>query len=566
MPSAPDRRASLLVFVAVLVAYLPSLGFGFVYDDAALIVDNPRLHSLAGLRAFWTEDIFASQGFVSEGNYYRPIVGTWLWFVAQFAGTGGLFWHLGSILWHALAALLTFGLGRRLGLGTLAATAGALFFALHPLAIQSVAWLSGVTDPMSTSFVLGACLLWLRLRRWRALALLLLFFAMLSSERAYASVGVLGLLLLLRPQDAWRPPFDPRRVATTTALILLPLAAALGLRSAVGIRLGGAIEGPGHLASIWTAPVLATEYLQNLLFPVELSVAYPVLFVDHLQPLSLVLPLLVGAALLWLAWGDRRRLFFLGAATGLFVTALDAALLPPDLLIADRYVYPALPFLGLLLGDVVHTLMTDGRRRQAAVLVGVVLLPLVALGPTNLWIWEDNLALYTRAHAVTPEHPKFAMNLSNEQRRRGLGDPDCALLRGAHESAVSGTWPGDDVKTAFNLGNCLRELERREDALPLYRHAATASNGVFYLARHNLVVSLLELERIEDAWDEAGLLIQEAPGWPEAWRLRAVTNVRMGRIEQAMNCYRKLLEIAPGDADAARKLQTLDGRLAAEPD
>ena len=554
LPSPPDRRASLLLAVAVLVPFLPALGFDFVLDDAALIVNNPRLRSLAGLRQLWSEDMFVSQGFVSAGGYYRPVLMSWFWMARQVLGEAPMGWHAVNIAMHVLATLLTFGVGRRLGLATVAAASGALVFGLHPLAIQSVAWVSGLPDPLATCCLLGALLLWLRVGRWRGLALLLLLLGMLSLDRALSWIAVPLLLVILRPQDAQRPPLDPPRMAWTAALLALPVIGALGLRASAGVSLGGS---GGHLAAIWTAPVLLSAYLRNLLFPLTLSPAYPVGFVDALQPASLLLPALAIGLVVALVRG-RRRVFFVASAALLLAPALDAALLVPDLLVADRYMYAPLAFVGLFVGDVVHQLLVAGRRRVAAALMGALLVSALGLHRGNLPVWQDTLTLSTRAHAVVPGHPTFTMNLSNELRRRGEPDTDCALIRSVVATIEGGTLGGDMVRAQYNLGNCLLESGALDGAVAAFRRSAEQSNGVFYYnARHNLVVALLQAERLDDAWTEAGLLIEEAPGWPEAWRLRAVTNVRLGRVEQAINCYRKLLEIAPDDADATRRLGQL---------
>lgn len=550
-----ERRALLLLAGLVAVFYAPVIGFEFVFDDTSVIANNPRLRTFAGLRLLWTEDIWAFQTFKSPGNYFRPMLGAWLWTMWQLFGDQTVGWHVVNVLLHAGAACLTFTLGRRLGLTTFGALAGAALFALHPLAIQCGAWVIGVVDILIANLLLGACLLWLRGGRWRWLALLLLLTAMLVIERAFAFVGVLGLLILLRPED----PLAPRRVGLEALLLLIPLAAALGMRAAAGVSLGGGGDGPGHLEALWTAPVLATTYLQNALWPAELSLVYPVAFASTLSLKSLVLPVLVLAGALALCVGSRRRLFFLGCSVGLMVLPLDAALLPPGELVADRYAYGPLLFAGLLIGDLLDQLARVQGSRAAVATLLLLLTPLLVHHPSNLWSWQDNLSLYERAHAVVPGHPKFTMNLSNERRRRGLGDPDCALVRSAMQSITSGRMHGDKVVVAYNLGNCLRKSGAHEAALPMFRQAAEESSGVFHHARHNLAVTLLELGRIDEAWEQAGLLIQEAPGWPESWRLRAATNVKRGRIEQAVNCYVKLLELAPGDQDALSKLALLRG-------
>lgn len=560
-PHLSDRRAVLLLTALVALLYAPSLGFDFVYDDTTVILENSRLREMSGLWRFWTEDLWAFNGFGSRTSFYRPLQGMWLWSMWQLFGEHATGWHFVSVLLHVAGSVLTFFLGRRLGIGTFGALTGAAVFGVHPLAIQCVAFVSDI-DVLVNCVLLGGCLLWIRGGRSILLALGFLFASLLLVERAFAFVGVLGLLAVLRPQDpdGARSRIDVREIGRAALLLLIPVALVLALRGLAGVPLRAGGGGPGHLESLWTAPVLLTVYLQNAVWPASLSLAYPVELAAGPVLSSFVLPLLAIGVGLALAWRRPRRLFLLGAAAGLMVLPLNAALLGPGEIVADRYTYGPLLFVGLFVGDVLDQLARSRGRGGAAALAALLLLPLLVLHPRNLWTWEDNLALYGRAEAVVPGHPKFAMNLSNERRRRGLGDPGCELARSAYDTVRAGTIGGDEVLAAYNLGNCFREEGDLETATSMFLLAAEQSDGVFYTARHNLVVTLMELGRLDEAGAEAGLLIQEAPGWPEAWRTRAITNVRLGRIEQAMNCYRKLLELAPGDADAQHKLALLRSR------
>src|SRR6187399_879204 len=145
------RLAALALLAAMLVPaalYLPTLGFGFLFDDRPLLIENPVVHSPRGLGEIFTSDL-DPQSRTSEApttNYLRPL------FLAAAAGLHRLFgaeprgWHAAAIALHSLLAGLAFLLLRRESVGVATALAAALLFALHPAHVQSTAWISGLQD------------------------------------------------------------------------------------------------------------------------------------------------------------------------------------------------------------------------------------------------------------------------------------------------------------------------------------------------------------------------------------------------------------------------------------
>jgi tetratricopeptide (TPR) repeat protein len=198
---APDQsatRPALVATVVALVAFLPSLAATYVYDDLALISNNPYAHSLTFLfRGFRTHlwDVFeyGSNGFGLK--YYRPVVTAS--YVLNWVVSGGAPWafHLVNVLCHAAATLLAARVATRwtgdarLGLLT------ALIFALHPTRTESVVWVSGRTDVFMALFILCTVeLTWsaantagARAARRFAAAIAALALALLSKEAAAAT-------------------------------------------------------------------------------------------------------------------------------------------------------------------------------------------------------------------------------------------------------------------------------------------------------------------------------------------------------------------------------------------
>src|SRR5258705_7439753 len=198
------RREWLLVFVAAVVLYLPTVRYGVVQDDRAIIASNPAAHSIgAALRAFddpyWPRETGA--------GLYRPL--TILSYAVGWTISGGRpgWLHVMNALWHGLATvLLMMLLGR--WLPTLGAAAAGLVFAWHPVHVEAVASLVGRAELLTAVGILGAVLA-ARRGRW-ALAVLCAAFAMLSKEHGV----IVGVVILL---DKWldqTPPLSQRERGT----------------------------------------------------------------------------------------------------------------------------------------------------------------------------------------------------------------------------------------------------------------------------------------------------------------------------------------------------------------
>lgn len=184
----PFAAAGMLVLVTGAV-YAGSLANGFVYDDDAQVlenafVQNPRLWS-----RIFTGPVWSFWGL--HTNFYRPLQFLCYWVMFRLAGPNPAAFHLFQLLLYAASVVLVYLLGRRLLEDRLVAFLGALLWAMHPLHVEAVAWISALPDVAYGFFYLLALLLFLRAEkaangRWRGhtLAALALFGALLFKEMA----------------------------------------------------------------------------------------------------------------------------------------------------------------------------------------------------------------------------------------------------------------------------------------------------------------------------------------------------------------------------------------------
>ncbi len=151
MPKRALPAAGALLALAVCAAYLPALKAGFVWNDDTYVTDNVTLDGLAGLRLIWTDP--------KANEQYYPMVFTSYWVEKRLWGLAPLGYHLVNVLLHAASALLLWTLLARLGLP--GAGWAAALFALHPMCVESVAWVTERKNTLSLFLSLLAMLAYL---------------------------------------------------------------------------------------------------------------------------------------------------------------------------------------------------------------------------------------------------------------------------------------------------------------------------------------------------------------------------------------------------------------------
>ena len=568
------RSPAVIALAALLVAailYAPVAEFPFLYDDNKQILANENIQGWHGFARAFSVPLWSFDEWKGGGRHYRPLYSIWFTVNWLLFGDEPAGWHLLCVLLHAVVVIAVWFLGTELGVSRPAAALAAAFFALHPINIQAVAWISASTDTIAAVCVLASCVAWVRASSAKKTSRLLgaaavAFFTMaaLTLERAWPCVVLPALFLWLR---------DRNRFVNAGIGFVLPMAAVLIVRALVLTDYRGvaSTELPGIATSLATAPLLFLRYLQNILLPSTLSLAYPEI-AGSAGGIRFVLGLLAAtvaaAAAAVLSKGRPRRQFLALAAASTFLPVLYADFLRASDLVQDRYVYLPLAFGSLWLADVAADAWSRGRHWQigtgAAGLVWMSVL--VVFFRPNLVVWSHELALYERATELAPENPAHLMNLSIAQHRLDPeADADCELLLRAQRMRAMGKPGANDVILAFNTGNCHRDHGRQLAAIAEYERADRLSNGKFHPARRNLAATMVNAELLTEALEVAESLRRDFPqaGWSE--RLRGTVLARMERYADAEVSFRRAIELDPGDEKSRVMLRIVRARQALQP-
>ena len=556
--SAPRAHAPALhtwLAIAALVVctafvYAPSLQGRFVYDDLLLVESNPRLSGASAFvdafrRSYWEGYDAESAG---EVGYWRPSSTIALALGRLFGGGAPIGHHVVSVLLAAASAVAAFLFLRRLLRGyELAAFFGALLFALHPLHVESVAWISGVGDPLAATFVLLALERWLawRERGSAGVPLASAAFALLAMLSKESGLAVLPLLLAV---DLGRERAPAEREAAGLAARLRPfwrgwhalvvvVVLYLGARAAVFGSVSGGFDltttdfGVSAKRLLELRVELLGGFLALIAWPAETNLFRP--FRPVLPSGALVVPLIAALVLLGLvvaAFAKRARPLLAA------LLLAPAALLPALVLVSslgafplsDRYAYLA----------VIGGTATLAYAAQRFLLRPAMLAVLVAASVACAWRsmeripdWRDEGRLFDRAVEQTPNTP---------YARWGLGR---VLLERYRETRN----PAD-----------LRAARQQYDvAMDLLEAAATSDFEIFATKRDHVEANLglgwsllFENELEGTTGDDAALKVFErvaesAPHSANARVGEGVALFQLGKVDEAAERVREALEIDP---------------------
>lgn len=521
---SPRRERPWLVFVvlalATLAAYQPAWHGGIVWDDDAHLTAAP-LASWTGLARIWTDFRVTQQ--------YYPVVSTAFWIMNRLWGHDTLGYHLFNILLHALSAFLVWRILRRWSAP--GATIAAAIFALHPLAVESVAWMTELKNTMSGVFYLVAAAAYLRFdetrnRRWYAAALAAFVLA-LGSKTVTATLPAALLIVLWwqRGRIEWR-----RDLLPLVPLFVVGIGAGV-VTAWLEVNWVGA-KGDEFTLTFVERMLLAGRavwfYAGKVLWPTGLMFWYPRWSIDQSVWWQYLFPLGLATALGSL-WAIRRRTRAPLAAALYFCGTLFPALGFFNVypfrysFVADHFAY--LASLGLIAGLSAGLALIVAKWRpgvpERAIAVAVAV-PLFILTFQQSRHFASGEALYRATMAANPTSILARNNLA------------ALLLDGP-----SAGWP--------EAG----ELAR----------AALRINANDAASHNNLGVALQRSGRYAESVAEHREAIRLNPDGPALYYNLGIALTSQGDLEGAVAAYERSLEILPARADALHNLGKVLGQL-----
>ena len=549
--SRPDVLALLALGLLVVVCYLPAMLWGgFVWDDNPCIKVDP-VRDVSGLWQIW----FSPSDIEGEKHYW-PLIYTTFWLEHKLWGFDPTGYHIINVLLHLANTLLLWHLVRRLSVP--GAWVVAAVFAVHPLHVESVAWVIERKDVLSGLFYLSAVLAWMRFveqprRGWYVCSLVLYAAGLLSKS----IVITLPVALLI-----WHW-WQQGRVTSADLLRLVPFGV-VGLIITVGdLSFYQSREALALGYSLTERVLIAAHalwfYAGKLLWPFELAVVYPRWDIHVADPLAW--GYVIAAAALAVALWCFRHQVGRGPLAGVlfFVVTLSPVLGFVDYgymqfaFVADRFQYLAgLGIMAVVIGAVTYGVgrLSDWWQKGAWVVASVVIVVLGLLTWRQASIWRDDETLNRHIIALNPQARDAYLNLGDALYEQGRYEEALDVTRIAVERRP------EHFQAHFNLGATLDKLGRFEEAETHLRRAI-ALGPQNLDASHQLTELLFRMG--EDAQDnrkpEAAAeyyirALEIDPHYVEALHRLASLITDQQRYDEALELFQRLVAIDPSDAVA----------------
>jgi tetratricopeptide (TPR) repeat protein len=538
------------LFVTILLVYQPAWRAGFIWDDDVYVTNNPLLTAPDGLRRIWFS--------LDSPSQYFPLVYTSFYFERMLWGFHAAGYHAANIVLHAVNALVLWRLLKRLRIP--GALIGAAIFALHPVQVESVAW---ITERKNV--LMGLCFV-LSLRawtefvdekskaRWRFYAGALVFYALALAAKTTACTLPAALLVIL-----WlkRMPIDRRRLGQIAPFVVL--GGCMGLitiwweRYHIGTR--GVAFSIGPVERLLIACRAIWFYLGKLVWPSNLAFSYARWNVSASDATAWFWVLLtVGAGTaIWVARKSIGRT--LGLAAIFYVTTL-APVLGFIMLytfryafVADHYQYLACIGPAALAGAAVMRAahLWAGRARVIIAGGGALIAALGVLSWRQAGVYKTDEILWRETLEKNPRSWLACNNLGNDLLDRGDADGAMAQFRAALELEPR------LAENYANLGNAFSQKGQVDDAIEQYNHALALDPSAAEV-HFNLANALRQKGQTSEAIAHYRRAVELKPTYAEARSNLGYVLFQLKDLPAAIEQWQKAVELEPNNAGALNNL------------
>jgi Flp pilus assembly protein TadD len=557
------------IVLMTLAAYWPVFNAGFIWDDDSYVTDNALVQSVDGLGKIWIP---------RQTPQYYPAVFTSFWIEHQLWGLNPLGYHIVNVLLHALNAILVWRLCVMLKIPG-AWLIGAVF-AVHPINVESVAWITERKNVLSGAFYLLAAIQYLKFddsfrdgreaasdfRRWLhyALSLVLFVLALLSKTVTCSLPAALILMMLWQ-----RKRITIARVLPLVPMFVVGFALAMHTLHLEEVHVG--TWGPDFDLTLGQRLMIAVQAVW--FYPMKIIAPWPLMFIyprwDIASWSMSSIAMLAGAGMLLVGCiamfvrGSRGVPLAMAFYAGTIFPALGFFNIYPMRFsfVADHFAY--LASLGVITAIIGPLATIVVQRRLAAVMSATVVLGLVTISHLRCTAYENEETLWR----WTVQQNPLAWIAHNNLGRIVLMQGDAATAADHFQRAVDMRPDLDDLRS--NLANAFRLAGRPEDALTEYRRIES-HRPLMATDQSRLAQVLADLGRADEA-DAAFVQALAHPQNTEDVRvLYGVFLSANGRSEEAAAQFRSFLEAHPEDGfvhlmlgDALRNLGRIGESAAA---
>jgi protein O-mannosyl-transferase len=552
-----------VLILSTLLVFWQVRNFDFVkYDDGLYIYENP--HVLNGL----TEDGVIWAFTTNHSANWHPLTWLSLMLDCQLFGANPGWMHLMNLILHLANTLLLFAVFRKMTGALWQSAFVAAAFAIHPMHVESVAWIAERKDVLSTLFLLltlAAYVSYVRRPGLVRYVLTVLLFA--SGLLAKPMLVTLPFLLLLldywplgrfdshqtikassRQKRQSSPAPDKRRILYRAIIEKIPFIAFSVVSSVITFlvqRSGGAMVGIDVLPlklKFANAFLSYARYISKMFWPQNLAVFYP-FDVRTIQSWQVVLCalLMIVVSVLAIRFGRKQRYLPVGWFwfVGTLIPVIGLVQVGGQSL-ADRYTYISYIGLFIMIAWGLPELLSKWPQRKNALGLSMVIV-LTTLGicaHRQVSFWNNSLTLFSHAIEVTQNN--YIAHDSIGVAYNSLGRYQDAIE--SYKQAIK--IKPDYADAHYNLGVACGKLGRWQDAVESYKQAIKIKPD-YTKAHYNLGISYEGLGRYQDAIEAYKQAIRIEPDYADAYINLGVTYYRLGRYKDAVEPYKQAIRIRP---------------------
>jgi len=547
----------LLLFVATLFSHWQAIGGGFIWDDDAHVT-RAGLRTLDGLWAIWTK--------LGATQQYYPLVHSFFWFEQLFWGDAAQYYHVTNIVLHTLVAFLVVAIVKELGIR--GAWVAGFIFALHPVHVESVAWITEQKNTISALFYLSAALMYLKFDKERVSKLYIIatsiFFCALLSKTVTATLPAALLVVFW-----WK---RGRLSFRSDVLLLIPwliLGGAGGYFTAWVERVLIGAQGADYQSAVVLNPLtrclLAGHaiwfYFSKLIWPTNLIFIYEHWTISASNPFDYIYTLgfivVISAFYMYSRQVDSNKhtgTFYRGPLAGaLFFSGtlfpvLGFANVYPFMFsyVADHFQYLAslgvIVPLAALLTSLVDKLSLENKGIGSA--IGGVMLGLIGVLSWNqCQMYKSGESLY---RVTIERNPNCWMAHNN------LGA--IVLAQGKILEAQLLFKKALDIRPRYpdaqsNMCSTLIRLGRPQEAI-LHGYEAVKLRPTSPENENNLAIALVEIGRLDEAITHYINSIKLRPNYVEVWNNLGNAYAALAKNGEAISCYQNAIKFDTTFADA----------------
>jgi tetratricopeptide (TPR) repeat protein len=536
----------LVIFAGTVWLYWPALHGGFLVsmDDDAYLQESARLNGLTWNAVKWT--------FTTATPYYHPL--PWLSHVLDYEmwGRNAAGHHATSVVLHAFNAVLVFGfLWTLLGAASLTtaerlllAWGSAVVFAIHPLQVESVAWMSGRTQVLCTTFGVGC--VWAYAAGGRRWVVWVLFVLALLCKPMAVSLPFAMLAMDYFPLGRYKQLGWRRLLGEKAVMIALGVAVGLATTASES-RSNGLMVSLGTISlsdRVFLMFQSLMFYAWKLVWPAHLLPFYPLSPGLSLEQWPVLVSVLGVVTITAVAAVERRRIPMLAAAWGayaMFILPVSGLMQTGAQAIATRYAYLAMLPLLLLAGGVVVWIWRRSITMARVALAGLFVCEACVFGADTrrlIPVWQDDETLWHTTLAQFPDslvaNRALMTTLLNERKF------DEALQYARRNVEIA----PDTAESHNNLGFVLMRLGRIEEAIVEYEQAVQIDPN-YAEGQSNLGTALVRVGKYDEALVHYQQSLRVKPALAETHYDLAVALIKLGRKPEAIEELKRALTLQP---------------------